>query len=167
VSLTHTVMNLKLWEKEQGSLHPPSPILRLDTTRRLLLLLHAMSPAMGTHNKMLLNAKSSRANAFQRWRMQRFVSNDDAMGVAQLLQHLFFFFFFFFFFFLPTKLNLDQDVRFHQQLKTPGSLELLEKATDRYYALARSPNHSNNNYNNNSNSSNLPGHVGKILIRTN
>jgi hypothetical protein len=96
-------MNLKLWEKEQGSLHPPPPILRLDTTRRLLLLLHAMSPAMATHNKMLLNAKSSRANAFQRWRMQRFVSNDDAMGVAQLLllQHLSFFFFFFFL--LPTE----------------------------------------------------------------
>jgi hypothetical protein len=54
----------------------------------------------------------------------------------------------------PLKLNLDQDVRFHQQLKTPGSLELLEKATDRYYGLTRSPNHSNNN-NNNSNSSNL------------
>jgi hypothetical protein len=95
------VINLKLWEKEQGSLHPPPPILRLDTTRRLLLLQHAMSPAMSTHNKMLLNAKSSRANAFQRWRMQRFVSNDDAMGVAQLLllQHLSFFFFFF----LPTE----------------------------------------------------------------
>ncbi len=96
-------MNLKLWEKEQGSLHPPPPILRLDTTRRLLLLLlHAMSPAMAAHNKMLLNAKSSRANAFQRWRMQRFVSNDDAMGVVQLLllQHLSFFFFF-----LPTETN--------------------------------------------------------------
>lgn len=66
----------------------------------------------------------------------------------------------------PLKLNLDEDVRFHQQLKTPESLELLEKATDRYYALARSPNHSNNN-NNNRNSSNLVGHVGKILIRTN
>jgi len=96
-------MNLKLWEKEQGSLHPPPPILRLDTTRRLLLLLlHAMSPAMAAHNKMLLNAKSSRANAFQRWRMQRFVSNDDAMGVVQLLlllQHLSFFFF------LPTETN--------------------------------------------------------------
>jgi hypothetical protein len=65
----------------------------------------------------------------------------------------------------PLKLNLDQDVRFHQQLKTPRSLELLEKATDRYYALARSPNHSNNN--NNNNSSNLVRHVGKILIRTN
>jgi hypothetical protein len=98
------VVNLKLWEKEQGSLHPPPPILRLDTTRRLLQLLHAMSPAMATHNKMLLNAKSSRANAFQRWRMQRFVSNDDAMGVAQLLllQHLSFFFVVVFFF-LPTE----------------------------------------------------------------
>ncbi len=66
----------------------------------------------------------------------------------------------------PLKLILDQDVRIHQQLKIPGSLELLEKATARYYALARSPNHSNNK-NNNSNSSNLVGHVGKILIRTN